>query len=360
MLGEHRLEYEYSVGKKLAAQGQHVEALELFIKILKERYEDAWSYDCAKSLAIVKPGTADEEELSLLGAKRSEYDYQVGKIFYEQKRYEEALPYFRHAYKSRPEIKVWEDRYIECLLSIDYTQTTEEDFMLLGERRLEYEFNVGKKLASQGQHAEALEHFIKILKEKYEDAWAYHCAQSLVAVKPGAASEEELSILGDALPEYYYLLGKFFEEQAQIEDACKNYADALRICPDFKECQKSFLTCLMKKKESDITEDELYLLGDKISEGWHGIAAQRIKKNKEYQAIPALERALAYDSHKSKWWQELGECYEALGKFEKAEFAFEKSKELNDVSIMDIAPTIAKILGLDPEPEWEGRSLINR
>ena len=39
---------------------------------------------------------------------------------------------------------------------------------------------------------------------------------------------------------------------------------------------------------------------------------------------------------------------------------FEKGKELSDVSIIDIAPTVAGILGLDPEPGWEGRSLINR
>lgn len=39
---------------------------------------------------------------------------------------------------------------------------------------------------------------------------------------------------------------------------------------------------------------------------------------------------------------------------------FEKGKKLTDVSIIDIAPTIAEILGIDPDPEWEGRSLIGR
>jgi len=37
---------------------------------------------------------------------------------------------------------------------------------------------------------------------------------------------------------------------------------------------------------------------------------------------------------------------------------FEAGKELTDVSILDIAPTIADIMGVMPAPEWEGKSLI--
>ena len=32
--------------------------------------------------------------------------------------------------------------------------------------------------------------------------------------------------------------------------------------------------------------------------------------------------------------------------------------ELKDASIIDIAPTIAKLLGIEPAAEWEGKSLI--
>ena len=37
---------------------------------------------------------------------------------------------------------------------------------------------------------------------------------------------------------------------------------------------------------------------------------------------------------------------------------FEAGKELQDVSILDITPTVASIMGIRPEPEWEGKSLI--
>ena len=121
-----QLTNEYVIAKNLASNHQHAEALELFLKILKERYEDAWAYYCARSLAVVKPGAADEEELSLLGPKRSEYDYQSGKIFYAQNRYEEALPFFRQACKARPDLKVWKERYIKCLLNIDIYQKIKE------------------------------------------------------------------------------------------------------------------------------------------------------------------------------------------------------------------------------------------
>lgn len=37
---------------------------------------------------------------------------------------------------------------------------------------------------------------------------------------------------------------------------------------------------------------------------------------------------------------------------------FEKGKEFKDVSILDITPTIADIMNVPPEREWEGKSLI--
>lgn len=37
---------------------------------------------------------------------------------------------------------------------------------------------------------------------------------------------------------------------------------------------------------------------------------------------------------------------------------FEKGKELADVSILDLAPTVAKLLDTRSDPEWEGKSLI--
>jgi fructose/tagatose bisphosphate aldolase len=38
---------------------------------------------------------------------------------------------------------------------------------------------------------------------------------------------------------------------------------------------------------------------------------------------------------------------------------FEKGKEIDGVSITDIAPTVAKIMGFEPEKEWEGRAVCN-
>ena len=37
---------------------------------------------------------------------------------------------------------------------------------------------------------------------------------------------------------------------------------------------------------------------------------------------------------------------------------FEEGKIIENVSIIDIAPTIAKLLGTEPDEEWEGKSLI--
>ena len=37
---------------------------------------------------------------------------------------------------------------------------------------------------------------------------------------------------------------------------------------------------------------------------------------------------------------------------------FEKGKELGGLSLLDIAPTIAELMGICPDEEWEGRSII--
>lgn len=38
--------------------------------------------------------------------------------------------------------------------------------------------------------------------------------------------------------------------------------------------------------------------------------------------------------------------------------AFEPGKILNNVNIKDIAPTITALLGVDPDEEWEGKSVL--
>ena len=38
--------------------------------------------------------------------------------------------------------------------------------------------------------------------------------------------------------------------------------------------------------------------------------------------------------------------------------AFEKGKEIENVSLIDIAPTIARLFDTEPDEEWEGKSLI--
>lgn len=37
---------------------------------------------------------------------------------------------------------------------------------------------------------------------------------------------------------------------------------------------------------------------------------------------------------------------------------FEADKEIENVSILDIAPTVTALLGVEPDEEWEGRSLV--
>ena len=37
---------------------------------------------------------------------------------------------------------------------------------------------------------------------------------------------------------------------------------------------------------------------------------------------------------------------------------FTKANEVSGLSILDIAPTIAKVMGFEPEPEWEGKSIV--
>ena len=38
--------------------------------------------------------------------------------------------------------------------------------------------------------------------------------------------------------------------------------------------------------------------------------------------------------------------------------SIDKSVDINQASIKDIAPTIVKLLGVEPDEAWEGKSLI--
>ena len=38
--------------------------------------------------------------------------------------------------------------------------------------------------------------------------------------------------------------------------------------------------------------------------------------------------------------------------------AFQGGKELSGLSLLDIAPTIASLMGIAPDSDWEGRSVI--
>jgi len=42
----------------------------------------------------------------------------------------------------------------------------------------------------------------------------------------------------------------------------------------------------------------------------------------------------------------------------KSNMPFEASDKINHANIIDIAPTITKIMGLDPDSDWKGQSLI--
>ena len=37
---------------------------------------------------------------------------------------------------------------------------------------------------------------------------------------------------------------------------------------------------------------------------------------------------------------------------------FKPGEELHGLNIKDIAPTITKLLGCEPDPEWEGKSVL--
>ena len=52
-------------------------------------------------------------------------------------------------------------------------------------------------------------------------------------------------------------------------------------------------------------------------------------------------------------------CYETNNKIVPLIILdFEKGETLKNANIIDIAPTVTKLLGVAPNEEWEGKSLI--
>ena len=89
---------------------------------------------------------------------------------------------------------------------------------------------------------------------------------------------------------------------------------------------------------------------------WHAINnVKRVieETNGEYTVIVTADHGGHGRSHGSEMDEDMTIPMIFYGK------DFEAGKELFDVSILDIAPTIAKIMGVTPAVEWEGKSLVD-
>ena len=126
----------------------------------------------------------------------------------------------------------------------------------------------------------------------------------------------------------YYRIGIALEKQGKKEEASLFFQQALKRRPGYLPWVEHYLVCKEVGSEDSLSDDELALLGTKKADAWHDIARQRIKNFKYYQAIPAIERALALDSSKGVWWMELALCQEKLGKYEEAETSYLRARRL--------------------------------
>lgn len=89
-----------------------------------------------------------------------------------------------------------------------------------------------------------------------------------------------------------------------------------------------------------------------LSKAWDNVKRVYEKLGDEYTIIVTADHGGHDHGHGTQMDEDMTIPMFFYGK------QFEAGKELEDISIMDIAPTVSKILGLEPHESWQGKPLL--
>lgn len=133
------------------------------------------------------------------------------------------------------------------------------------------------------------------------------------------------------------LLGRFWQRESQedLAAADKEFEDELRLHPDNANAAYELGEMRRKSKQNDEAEryfEQAVQLYPDFAEAQLGLAAVLLEKNQPEQALPHAQRAAAVDPENEVCWYRLAKIQRSLGNFAAQEKALAQYRHLHDLA----------------------------
>jgi Flp pilus assembly protein TadD len=153
----------------------------------------------------------------------------------------------------------------------------------------------------------------------------------------------ELGVKRYNLEQVYTLLGNTYCNLKQYEDAIKAHNNALKIDPNYCEAWVNMGVTYRKKGDYDKAEDcynKAMLIDPNDPQLWSNLGSLHMVKGENDKAITEFEKALTLDNTMSATYANYAHSLAIAGRFEDADKALNKAKELNFKNAAEIEEKI--------------------
>ena len=334
------------------------------------------------------------ERLSKLDPGIAEVHANLGLIYFEERKFDQAVPALHQALKLKPGLTRSESllamslseigRYSEAVAGLDEClhRSAETEIKRMCGLELERAYAGLKKDSKAVEVAMELDRLYpddpEILYQagKVYGNFAFLTMEKLAQVAPtsvwrhlaAAEAHESQGSYGQAIQEYHEvlrlepdrpaihyrigrsLMGRFWQHQSQDDVAAaeKEFEEELRLHPDNANAAYELGEMCRKNKQVEKAqryfEQALQHYPD-FAEAQLGLAAVLLEKNQPAQALPHAQRAVAVDPENEVCWYRLAKIQRSLGNVVEQQKALAEYRRLHDIANQqkEVAPVFSPL-----------------
>jgi tetratricopeptide (TPR) repeat protein len=321
------------------------------------------------------------EKLRQLEPGTAEIHANLGLIYFEEHKFEQAVPALREALKLKPALSKSDSllamslseigHYDEAVPGLDrcLKRSTDRDIRRMCGLELERAYGGLRKDSKAVEVALELNRLYpddpEILYQtgKVYGNFAFLTMEKLAQVAPlsvwrhlaAAEAHESQGAYGEAIQEYHEvlrvepdrpaihyrigrsLMGRFWQRQSQedLAAAQKEFEEELRLHPD--NANAAYELGEMRRKNKQNEEAQRYFEQaihhyPGFAEAQLGLAAVLLEENQPDQALPHAQRAVAVDPDNEVCWYRLAKIQRSLGNLAEQEKALAQYRRLHDLA----------------------------
>jgi tetratricopeptide (TPR) repeat protein len=334
------------------------------------------------------------ERLSKLDPGMAEVHANLGLIYFEERKFDQAVPALHQALKLKPGLTRSESllamslseigRYSEAVAGLEKClhRSAETEIKRMCGLELERAYAGLKKDSKAVEVAMELDRLYpddpEILYQagKVYGNFAYLTMEKLAQVAPtsvwrhlaAAEAHESQGSYGQAIQEYHEvlrlepdrpaihyrigrsLMGRFWQHQSQDDVAAaeKEFEEELRLHPDNANAAYELGEMCRKNKQVEKAqryfEQALQHYPD-FAEAQLGLVAVLLEKNQPAQALPHAQRAVAVDPENEVCWYRLAKIQRSLGNVVEQQKALAEYRRLHDIANQqkEVAPVFSPL-----------------